>query len=50
MGREPLEESLRIEPEYLEALTSADFEELEGLYKSRRAKRFLAGLRKGLCK
>ena len=49
-GRVPLEESLRIEPEYLDTLTSADFEELDGVYQSRRAKRFLAGLKKELGK
>ena len=49
-GREPLEESLRIEPECLETLTTSDFDELENIYKSRRAKRFLTGLKKELCK
>jgi len=44
-GMEPLEESLRIEPESLGDLKSSDFDELEGVYKSRRARRFLEGLR-----
>ena len=47
---EPLVESLRIENEYLEELKSADFDELDGVYKSLRAKRFLNGLRKELGK
>ena len=49
-GREPLEESLRIESESLETLTTSDFDELDNLYKSRRAKLFLAGLKKELGK
>ena len=49
-GSEPLEESLRIEPESLESLTTSDFNELENNYKSCRARRFLAGLKKELGK
>ena len=49
-GVEPLEESLRIERDDLSSLTTDDFEELEGVYKSLRARRFLAGLRKELGK
>ena len=47
---EPLEDSLRIEAESLCGLTPADFDELEGVYKSNRARRFLSGLRKELGK
>ena len=46
----PLEESLRIERESLESLSSGDFDELDGVYKSRRARGFLEGLRKDLGK
>lgn len=46
----PLEESLRIDSENIAALTSADFDELDGVYRSRRARRFLSGLRKELGK
>ena len=49
-GVEPLEESLRIERENLDTITPEDFNELEGVYKSRRARRFLEGLRKELGK
>ena len=49
-GVEPLEESLRIERDNLDSLISEDFNELEGVYKSRRAKNFLEGLRKELGK
>ena len=49
-GSKPLEGSLRIEREDLESLQSGDFDELEGVYKSRRARRFLEGLRKELGK
>lgn len=49
-GVEPLEESLRIEVEHLEGLGSNDFDELEGVYRSRKARAFLAGLRKELGK
>lgn len=45
---EPLIESLRIEEESLSSLRRQDFSELEDLYYSRRAKRFLAGIRKEL--
>ena len=45
-GREPLEESLRIEPECIDSLTVSDLDELEDNYKSLRSKRFLTGLRK----
>jgi len=47
---EPLEESLRIDVESLCGLTAADFDELEDVYKSKRASRFLLGLRKELGK
>ena len=50
LDSEPLEESLRIDSESIGGLTSADFDELEGVYKSRRARRFLAGLRRELGK
>jgi hypothetical protein len=50
LDSEPLEESLRIDCESIGGLTSADFDELEGVYKSRRARRFLAGLRRELGK
>ena len=49
-GIEPLEESLRIDAECLESLKSGDFDELEGVYRSARARRLLAGLRKELGK
>ena len=49
-GRKPLEESLRIDPENIDSLMSAEFDELDGLYKSRRARRFLSGLREELGK
>lgn len=49
-GIEPLEESLRIERENLYSLTAGDFDELEGVHRSLRARRFLAGLRKELGK
>jgi hypothetical protein len=49
-GSEPLEESLRIDSDNITALTSADFDELDGVYRSRRARRFLSGLRKELGK
>lgn len=44
----PLVESMRIEPDDLETLTAEDFESLEGVYYSKMARRFLAGLRKDL--
>ena len=47
-GAEPLEESLRIERDSLDTLTAEDFNELEGVYKSRKARNFLDGLRKEL--
>ena len=50
LGAEPLEESLRIDVDRLESLESKDFEELDGVYKSARARLFLAGLRKELGK
>ena len=46
----PLVESLRIDEDNLETLETEDFEELEGVYKSARARKFLAGLRKELAK
>lgn len=49
-GIEPLEESLRIDEENFESLSAGDFDELEGVYKSLRARRLLAGLRKELGK
>ena len=50
IGSEPLEDSLRIDIENLESLNSGDFEELEFVYKSARARKFLAGLKKELAK
>ena len=47
---EPLEESLRIDADNLDALAVKDFDELDGVYRSRRARRFLSGLRKELGK
>lgn len=44
----PLVESLRIEPDDLESLRSEDFEMLEGVYYSKRARTFLAGIKKEL--
>ena len=44
----PLVESLRIEPDDLETLRPEDFEILEGVYYSKRARTFLAGIRKEL--
>lgn len=49
-GVEPLVDSLRIEEDVLESVTARDFEELEGVYHSARARRFLSGLRKELGK
>ena len=46
----PLVSSLRIEPEDIDGLTSEDFDMLDGVYYSRRARTFLAGLRKELRK
>lgn len=43
-----LKESLRIEDEATEALTSSDFDELEDVYPQRRVCAFLQGLRKEL--
>ena len=45
-GVNPLVSSLRIEPEDLDELSSEDFDMLEGVYYSKRARTFLAGLRK----
>ena len=42
----PLVSSLRIEPEDMDKLSSEDFNMLEGVYYSKRARVFLAGLRK----
>lgn len=47
-GTNPLSGSLRIEADSLAELTSADFDELEGVYHEKRTARFLAGLRKEL--
>ena len=44
----PLIESMRIEPDELETLTEKDFAMLDGVYYSKRARVFLAGLRKDL--
>ena len=46
----PLVSSLRIESEDIDGLTSEDFDMLDGVYYSKRARTFLAGLRKELCK
>ena len=46
----PLVSSLRIESEDIDGLTSEDFDMLDGVYYSRRARTFLAGLRKGMRK
>lgn len=45
---DPLRGSLRIDDEALSSLTGADFEELEGVYRSGRVRRFLDGLRADL--
>ena len=42
----PLVASLRIEPEDLDGLSSEDFDMLDGVYYSKRARNFLAGIRK----
>lgn len=47
-GVEPLVESLRIETESLETLSSSDFLQLENVYYSKKAAKFLAGLKKEL--
>ncbi len=47
---DPLLGSLRIEEAALASLSGADFEELEGVYRSGRVRRFLAGLRGDLGK
>jgi hypothetical protein len=44
----PLRQSLRIDVDNLMSLTANDFNELEGNYKTDRAKRFLAGIREEL--
>ena len=49
-GLDPLVESLRIDEENFETLKSADFEELDGVYRSARARKFLSGIRKELGK
>ena len=46
----PLVSSLRIESEDIDGLTSEDFDMLDGVYYSRRARTFLASLRKELRK
>ena len=46
----PLVSSRRIESEDIDGLTSEDFDMLDGVYYSRRARTFLAGLRKELRK
>ena len=50
IGLDPLVESLRIEDDGFESLKSSDFDELDGVYKSARARKFLAGVRKELGK
>jgi len=50
VGIEPLVESLRIDEDSLLSLTAGDFRELEGVYRSARARNFLAGIRKELGK
>ncbi|MHB9005225.1 MAG: type IV toxin-antitoxin system AbiEi family antitoxin domain-containing protein [Coriobacteriia bacterium] len=45
---EPIIGSLRVEKEQLSELTTEDFKALEGNYHGRRARRFLAGLKKEL--
>jgi len=47
---EPLEESLRIEPDSLAMLKRSDFGELNDIYYSQRARRFLEGLKRELGK
>ena len=47
---DPLEDNLRIDPENLESLTTEDFAELNGVYRSRRARNFLSGLKRSLGK
>jgi len=47
-GLEPVIESLRVETDELEGLTSAEFDVITGNYKSRRVQRFCKGLRKDL--
>jgi len=47
---EPLLESLRIDEDCLEGLRRSDFDELIGVYRSRKARCFLDGLRKELGK
>ena len=47
-GLEPVVDSLRIEMDELECLTSGEFEVITGNYNSRRVQRFCKGLRKDL--
>ena len=47
-GLEPVVESLRVEMDELECLTSAEFDVITGNYNSRRVQHFCKGLRKGL--
>ena len=49
-GSGPLVSSLRLDPEDIDGLTSEDFDMLDGVYYSRRARTFLARLRKELRK
>lgn len=49
-GVEPLIDCLRIDEESLSQLNAEDFDELGGVYRSRRARIFLDGLRKELLK
>jgi hypothetical protein len=45
---EPVIDSLRIERERIETLTSKDFNEIQGNYNSSNVERFLEGIRKEL--
>ena len=47
-GIQPLVASLRIEPEDIDSISSEDFEMLDGVYYSKRARVFLSSLRKEL--
>ncbi|MBQ6010243.1 MAG: hypothetical protein IJL17_17055 [Kiritimatiellae bacterium] len=47
-GVQPLVSSLRIEPEDIDGISSEDFEMLDGVYYSKRARVFLSSLRKEL--
>lgn len=49
-GLDPLRESLRIDDDCFERIESVDFDELDGVYRSARARKFLSGIRKELGK